>query len=124
MRAVPRYMREARTPWARPGCRRRCGGGPGAFSGIAAAYILGISRAIGETMVVAIAAGMMPNLTFNPTEPAATITAYIVQVSLGDLPHDSIGYQSIFAAGLVLMLMTLVFNVIGFFLTRRFREAY
>ena len=56
--------------------------------------------------------------------PAATITAYIVQVSLGDLPHDSIGYQSIFAAGLVLMLMTLVFNVIGFFLTRKFREAY
>jgi phosphate transport system permease protein len=97
---------------------------PGAFSGLAAAYILGISRAVGETMVVAIAAGMMANLTFNPTEPAATITAYIVQVSLGDLPHDSIGYQSIFAAGLVLMLMTLVFNVIGFFLTRRFREAY
>ena len=56
--------------------------------------------------------------------PAATITAYIVQVSLGDLPHDSIGYQSIFAAGLVLMLITLVFNVLGFFLTRRFREAY
>jgi len=73
---------------------------------------------------VAIAAGMQPQLTFNPTEPAATITAYIVQVSLGDLPHDSIGYQSIFAAGLVLMLITLVFNVIGFFLTRRFREAY
>jgi phosphate transport system permease protein len=97
---------------------------PGALSGIAAAYILGISRAIGETMVVAIAAGMQPTLTFNPTEPAATITAYIVQVSLGDLPHGSIGYQSIFAAGLVLMLMTLVFNVLGFFLTRRFREAY
>ena len=101
----------------------RCGN-TGALSGIAAAYILGISRAIGETMVVAIAAGMQPTLTFNPTEPAATITAYIVQVSLGDLPHDSIGYQSIFAAGLVLMLMTLVFNVIGFFLTRKFREAY
>ena len=97
---------------------------PGALSGIAAAYILGISRAVGETMVVAIAAGMQPQLTFNPTEPAATITAYIVQVSLGDLPHDSIGYQSIFAAGLVLMLLTLVFNVVGFFLTRRFREAY
>ena len=97
---------------------------PGAFSGLAAAYILGISRAVGETMVVAIAAGMQPTLTFNPTEPAATITAYIVQVSLGDLPHESIGYQSIFAAGLVLMLMTLVFNVVGFFLTRKFREAY
>jgi len=125
MRAVPRYMREG--SYAMGATKLQTALRvvvPGAFSGIAAAYILGISRAIGETMVVAIAAGMMPNLTFNPTEPAATITAYIVQVSLGDLPHDSIGYQSIFAAGLVLMLMTLVFNLIGFFLTRKFREAY
>ena len=125
MRSVPRYMREG--SYAMGATKMQTALRvvvPGAFSGIAAAYILGISRAIGETMVVAIAAGMMPNLTFNPTEPAATITAYIVQVSLGDLPHDSIGYQSIFAAGLVLMLMTLVFNVIGFFLTRKFREAY
>src|SRR5258706_595051 len=72
---------------------------PAAFSGIAAAYILGISRAVGETMIVAVAAGMQPNLTWNPAEPAATITAYIVQVALGDLPHGSIGYQTIFAAG-------------------------
>ena len=72
---------------------------PAAFSGIASAYILGISRAVGETMIVAIAAGMQPNLTFDPLEPAATITAYIVQVALGDLPHGSIGYQTIFAAG-------------------------
>jgi phosphate transport system permease protein len=125
MRSVPRYMREG--SYAMGATRMQTALRvvvPGAFSGIAAAYILGISRAIGETMVVAIAAGMMPNLTMNPTEPAATITAYIVQVSLGDLPHDSIGYQSIFAAGLVLMLMTLVFNVVGFFLTRKFREAY
>ena len=125
MRAVPRYMREG--SYAMGATRLQTALRvvvPGAFSGIAAAYILGISRAVGETMVVAIAAGMQPQLTFNPTEPAATITAYIVQVSLGDLPHDSIGYQSIFAAGLVLMLITLVFNVIGFFLTRRFREAY
>jgi len=125
MRSVPRYMREG--SYAMGATKMQTALRvvvPGAFSGIAAAYILGISRAIGETMVVAIAAGMMPNLTFNPTEPAATITAYIVQVSLGDLPHDSIGYQSIFAAGLVLLLMTLVFNVIGFFLTRKFREAY
>jgi phosphate transport system permease protein len=125
MRAVPRYMREG--SYAMGATRLQTALRvvvPGALSGIAAAYILGISRAIGETMVVAIAAGMQPTLTFNPTEPAATITAYIVQVSLGDLPHDSIGYQSIFAAGLVLMLMTLVFNLIGFFLTRRFREAY
>jgi phosphate transport system permease protein len=125
MRAVPRYMREG--SYAMGATKLQTALRvvvPGALSGIAAAYILGISRAIGETMVVAIAAGMQPTFTFNPTEPAATITAYIVQVSLGDLPHDSIGYQSIFAAGLVLMLMTLVFNVIGFFLTRRFREAY
>jgi len=125
MRAVPRYMREG--SYAMGATKLQTALRvvvPGAFSGLAAAYILGISRAVGETMVVAIAAGMQPNLTFNPTEPAATITAFIVQVSLGDLPHDSIGYQSIFAAGLVLMLITLVFNVIGFFLTRRFREAY
>jgi len=125
MRAVPRYMREG--SYAMGATRMQTALRvvvPGAFSGLAAAYILGISRAVGETMVVAIAAGMMANLTFNPTEPAATITAYIVQVSLGDLPHGSIGYQSIFAAGLVLMTITLIFNVIGFFLTRRFREAY
>jgi phosphate transport system permease protein len=125
MRAVPRYMREG--SYAMGATRLQTALRvvvPGALSGIAAAYILGISRALGETMVVAIAAGMQPTLTFDPTEPAATITAYIVQVSLGDLPHDSIGYRSIFAAGLVLMLMTLVFNVLGFFLTRRFREAY
>lgn len=125
MRAVPRYMREG--SYAMGATKYQTALGvvvPGAFSGIAAAYILGISRAIGETMVVAIAAGMQPNLSFNPTEPSQTITAYIVQVSLGDLPHDGIGYQSIFAAGLVLMLMTLVFNVMGFFLTRKFREAY
>ena len=97
---------------------------PAAFSGIAAAYILGISRAVGETMVVAIAAGMQPNLTLNPMEPAATITAYIVQVSLGDLPHGSIGYQTIFAAGLTLLLITLVFNIIGHLLRKRYREVY
>ena len=125
MRAVPRYMREG--SYAMGATRLQTALRvvvPGAFSGLAAAFILGISRAVGETMVVAIAAGMQPNLTFDPREPAATITAYIVQVSLGDLPHGSIGYQSIFAAGLVLILITLVFNVIGFFLTRRFREVY
>jgi phosphate transport system permease protein len=125
MRAVPRYMREG--SYAMGATRLQTALRvvvPGAFSGLAAAFILGISRAVGETMVVAIAAGMQPNLTFDPREPAATITAYIVQVSLGDLPHGSIGYQSIFAAGLVLMGITLIFNVIGFSLTRRFREAY
>jgi phosphate transport system permease protein len=97
---------------------------PAALSGIAAAYVLGFSRAIGETMVVAIAAGMQPNLTWNPMEPAATITAFIVQVSLGDLPHGSIGYQSIFAAGLVLLLMTFLFNIASHLLRKRYREAY
>jgi phosphate transport system permease protein len=97
---------------------------PAAFSGIAAAYILGVSRAVGETMILAVAAGMQPNLTWNPLEPAATITAYIVQVALGDLPHGSIGYQTIFAAGLTLALVTLVFNVLGHMLRRRFRQAY
>jgi phosphate transport system permease protein len=97
---------------------------PAAISGVAAACILGISRAVGETMVVAIAAGQQPNLTLDPREPAATITAYIVQVALGDLPHGSIGYQSIFAAGLVLFLITLSFNVVSFWLRHRFREGY
>jgi phosphate transport system permease protein len=97
---------------------------PAAFSGIASAYILGISRAVGETMILAIAAGMQPNLTFNPLEPAATITAYIVQVALGDLPHGSVGYQTIFAAGLTLMLFTLACNIAGHMLRKTFREAY
>lgn len=97
---------------------------PAAISGIASAFVLAVSRAVGETMVVAIAAGQQPNLTLDPREPAATITAFIVQVALGDLPHGSIGYQSIFAAGLVLFLMTLVFNVLAFWMRRRFREAY
>lgn len=97
---------------------------PAALSGIISSYILAISRAIGETMVVAIAAGMQPNLTLNPMEPAATITAFIVQVSLGDLPHGSIGYQSIFAAGLTLFIMTFFFNIVGYVLRKRFREVY
>ena len=97
---------------------------PGAISGVAAAYILGISRAVGETMILAVAAGMQPNLTANPLEPAATITAYIVQVALGDLPHGSIGYQTIFAAGLTLFLLTLFFNILGYFLRKRYREVY
>ncbi|MBL0167875.1 MAG: phosphate ABC transporter permease subunit PstC [Propionivibrio sp.] len=97
---------------------------PAATSGIAAAYILGISRAVGETMILAVAAGMQPNLTFNPAEPGATITSFIVQVALGDLPHGSIGYQTIFAAGLSLMLLTLVFNLIGFYMRKKYREAY
>ncbi|MFN3377009.1 MAG: phosphate ABC transporter permease subunit PstC [Burkholderiaceae bacterium] len=97
---------------------------PAALSGIASAYILGVSRAVGETMILAVAAGMQPNLTLNPMESAATITSFIVQVALGDLPHGSIGYQTIFAAGLTLMLLTLSFNLLGYWLRRKFREAY
>lgn len=125
MRAVPMHIREG--SYAMGATRMQTALRvvvPSAFSGIASAYVLGFSRAIGETMVVAIAAGMQPNLTLNPTEPAATITAFIVQVSLGDLPHGSIGYQSIFAAGLTLMVMTLFFNIGGYFLRKRFREVY
>ncbi|NBV96636.1 MAG: phosphate ABC transporter permease subunit PstC [Verrucomicrobia bacterium] len=96
---------------------------PGAFSGLAAAYVLAISRAVGETMIVAIAAGLQPKLTMNPIDSAATVTAFIVQVSLGDLPHGSIGYQSIFATGAVLFLMTLGFNLAGHLLRRRFHRA-
>jgi len=97
---------------------------PSAFSGIAAAFIIGISRAIGETMVVAIAAGMMPNLTLNPIEPIQTLTAYIVGVSLGDVPHGTLEYKTIFAAGITLFLMTLFLNILGFWFRRRIREVY
>ena len=97
---------------------------PSAISGISSAYILGASRAVGETMIVAIAAGLLPQITFNPLEQGATITAYIVQVSLGDLPHGTLEYQTIFAVGLTLVLTTLVLNIIGYFLSRKFREIY
>lgn len=125
MRAVPMSLREG--SYAMGATRFQTATRvvvPAAFSGIASAYILGISRAVGETMILAVAAGMQPNLTFNPLEPAATITAFIVQVALGDLPHGSLGYQTIFAAGLTLFLVTLAFNIGGHVLRKRFREAY
>jgi len=125
MRAVPMALREG--SYAMGATRFQTATRvvvPAAFSGLASAYILGISRAVGETMILAVAAGMQPNLTFNPLEPAATITAYIVQVALGDLPHGSIGYQTIFAAGLTLMLFTLLFNIAGHLLRKHYREAY
>jgi len=125
MRAVPAYLREA--SYGVGATRLQTSFRvvyPAAFSGVISAYILAISRALGETMVVAIAAGLQPNLTLNPTQPVATITAFIVQVSLGDLPHGSIGYQSIYVAGLTLLVLTFTFNLIGFALRRRFREMY
>lgn len=97
---------------------------PAALSGITAAYVLGMSRAVGETMVLAIAAGQNPNLTGDPREGAATITAYIVQMAMGDLPQGSLAYESIFAVGLALFVLTLFFNLVGFYLRRRFREVY
>lgn len=97
---------------------------PAAFSGVASSFILGISRAIGETMVVAIAAGQQPRLTLNPLVPIETVTAYIVQVSLGDTPTGTLEYKTIFAAGMSLFVVTFVFNILSYLLRKRFREVY
>jgi phosphate transport system permease protein len=97
---------------------------PAALSGIAAAIIVGISRAVGETMIVAVAAGAGPNFTFNPFVGAETITGHIVRISGGDLSYDSIDYNSIFALGLFLFLITLALNIISQAIVRRFREVY
>ncbi len=97
---------------------------PAALSGIVASCILAVSRAIGETMIVTLAAGQNPNLTLNPFIPVMTMTAYIVQVSLGDTPAGSIAFLSIFAVGMTLFLITLVFNIFSFWFVRAFREKY
>ena len=97
---------------------------PAALSGIIAAFILAISRAIGETMLVTIAAGATPKLTFNPMESIQTMTAYIVQLSLGESPVGSLEYNTIFAVGLVLFAMTLMMNLLWFWVVRRYREIY
>jgi phosphate transport system permease protein len=97
---------------------------PAAISGIAAAIILGISRAIGETMIVALAAGAGPNFTFNPFKPAETMTGHIVRISGGDISYASIDYNSLFAIALVLFFMTLVLNLISQRIVRHFREVY
>jgi len=125
MRAVPMAMREG--SYAMGATRFQTAIkviAPAATSGIVASYILAISRAVGETMIVAVAAGQQPNFTFNPIESAATITAYIVSVALGDLEHGGIGYQSIFAAGLTLLIMTLALNILGHWVRKRFAERY
>ena len=97
---------------------------PSALSGITAAIILAVSRAIGETMIVAIAAGQQPKFTLNPLVPIETITAYIVQISLGDTPHGTLEYRTIFVCGLTLFVLTFILNVISFKLKRRFQEIY
>lgn len=97
---------------------------PAASSGIIVSAILAISRAIGETMIVAIAAGMQPRFTFDPTVPIQTITSYIVQVSLGDVPHGSTAYQTIFAAGITLFVFTFILNNISYWIKSRYQQKY
>jgi phosphate transport system permease protein len=123
--AVPRSLREA--GYGMGGTRLEVALQvvvPAALSGIAAALILGISRAIGETMIVAVAAGAGPNFTLNPFEGAETITGHIVRISGGDMSYDSVDYNSIFFLGLLLFLITLVLNVVSQRIVRRFREVY
>lgn len=97
---------------------------PAASSGIIVSVILAISRALGETMIVAIAAGQEPKLTFNPLESVETITTYIIQVSMGDVPQDSLEYRTIFAAGLMLFIFTFILNNISYWVIKKFREQY
>jgi phosphate transport system permease protein len=97
---------------------------PAALSGIVASFVLGISRAVGETMIVLVAAGGTPNLTFNPTEGMQTMTAFIAAAGLGDQPTGSIGYQTLFAVGATLFVMTFVMNIVSIRLVRKYREVY
>lgn len=123
--AVPRSLREG--AYALGATKREVITGvvlPGALSGIVASFILAISRAVGETMIVTIAAGQNPTLTLNPLIPIETMTAYIVQVSLGDTPAGSLAYKTIFAVGMTLFLITLALNIFSFWFVRRFREKY
>lgn len=124
-RAVPRTLREA--AYALSATRLEVSTRivlPSALSGVVAAVLLGLARAVGETMAVAMAAGINPVLTLNPLRSVQTMTGYIVQISLGDTPTGSIGYQSIFAVGLTLFLITLGINLVAHCIRRRFREAY
>ncbi len=125
MQAVPKWLREG--GYALGANKFQVTTGvviPSALSGIMASFILGISRAIGETMIVTIAAGQMSNLTFNILEPMETITAYIVQVSLGDTPAGTIEFKTIFAAGMTLFVLTFILNVFSYMLKSKFRERY
>lgn len=123
--AVPRSLREG--AYALGATKRETATRivvPAALSGIVAATILGISRAVGETMIVAVAAGNLAQLTANPLQPMQTMTAFIVQVASGDTPTGSLTYNTIFAVGSTLFLMTLILNIISYIFVRRFREAY
>lgn len=125
MYAVPRGLREA--AYALGSSRLQTAWQvvvPAAFSGITASFVIAISRAIGETMLVAIAAGQRPTLTFNPLVPIETMTTYIVQISLGDTPTGTLEFRTIFAVGMVLFLSTFALNLIGDFMRQRFREQY
>jgi phosphate transport system permease protein len=125
MRAVPRSMREG--SFAMGATRLETAFRvvvPAAVSGVVGAVILGMSRAIGETMIVVVAGGQMPQMVTAPTQQGATVTAFMAQVALGDLPFGTLEYNSIFAAGLALLVLTLMFNFVAFWLQRRFREAY
>jgi phosphate transport system permease protein len=126
MRAVPRSMREG--SYAMGATRLETAFRvvvPAAMSGVVGAVILGMSRAIGETMIVVVAGGQLPQMVTNARRmQGATVTAFIAQVALGDLPFGTLEYNSIFAAGLALLVLTLLFNFVAFWLQRRYREAY
>lgn len=125
MRAVPRDLREG--AYALGANRLEVATKvvvPAALSGIVSAFILAVSRAIGETMIVTIAAGQSPNFTLNPFVPIETMTAYIVQVSMGDTPTGTLEYKTIFAVALLLFTLTLGMNLLSQYVIRRFREVY
>ena len=123
--AVPRNLGDAASALGATDMERVVGVTvPAALSGIIASFILAMSRAIGETMIVAIAAGNAPDLAFNPLKGMQTMTAYIVQVSLGDTPRGTIEYSTIFAVGTTLFVMTLVLNILSRIIVRRFQEVY
>lgn len=125
MRAVPVYLREGSLALGASNLQTSFKVIlPSAFSGIASAYVLGISRALGETMVVAIAAGLQPKISLNPLESTQTLTAFIVQVSQGDLPQGSIGFKTIYVAGVVLLAFTLFFNLVGLRIRSQMEKKY